>query len=568
MKTISKRAVLVGAGILALAACRSVAQPGTTTPGAAGNPISGSATGGSLRENPIDTNVDAGPPAVAKSEPPPRWGTAPEAAGELFSAIDGQCTHLGVSVLENATFVHYGHDAVLGRVTDDAIVVEPAYSKGLGNAYVVQSITGRWPDQAYLVYGNGARCDWADLAVRYDGTKWKNAFALPTGLGVDTVQLYGGGAIGLRRCTGGCGSGPSDCVPGVFMGDNAKAPPIAGDGFQTLAYDMTSTGDVFAVGSVCKDESSPCTTQLRWWSPGTKVGYAVLGPRGTAYQDRGSVLVKSKTEVYVAKDQFFASFDGTKVTKLTAPGKVSNSIIGEAKDGTLWIEGDGKVWQRKADGTYDDITPPSFIAGSHVSGVKQGAPWVTVKNAVYKRIGSAWQKVELPRPPFSSTASKAYLSPESVTVRAPDDVFIVASYFEGQPGWNEVERRRTLLRTKRPKETMRCDLGKGFESWPPPAGDTCTTPFVILSAVSAESPKNYDYPKTRAVLASKVGLVADGAIAEVRENGKIWNGVVPRTLADGRAIAELYARNFPMTRPEVVCAQPTITRTVPIVPKK
>lgn len=111
---------------------------------------------------------------------------------------------------------------------------------------------------------------------------------------------------------------------------------------------------------------------------------------------------------------------------------------------------------------------------------------------------------------------------------------------------------------------MRCDVGKGFESWPPPAADACTTPFVFLSAVSADSPKNYDYPKTRAVLASKVALITDGAIAEIRENGKVWNGVVPRTVADGRVLAELYARQFPMTRPEVVCAEPTITRKVPI----
>ncbi len=156
------------------------------------------------------------------------------------------------------------------------------------------------------------------------------------------------------------------------------------------------------------------------------------------------------------------------------------------------------------------------------------------------------RKFALLRPeasPFSSTATKAYLSPTAVTVRAPDDVFVVASYHEAQPGWKEVEHRTTLLRTKRPRETLRCAHG---------------------ARLSTTSPKDFDYPKTRAVLAPKVALVTDGALAEIRESGRIWNGVVPRTLADGRAIAQLYAQTFPMTRPEVICAVPTVARRIPI----
>lgn len=174
------------------------------------------------------------------------------------------------------------------------------------------------------------------------------------------------------------------------------------------------------------------------------------------------------------------------------------------------------------------------------------------------------RKFALLRPeasPFSSTATKSYLSPTAATVRAPDDVFVVASYHTAQPGWNEVEHRTTLLRTKRPREKLRCAHGARLHSWPPPAGET---PFVMLSEVSTTSPKDFDYPKTRAVPAPKVALVTDGALAEIRESGRIWNGVVPRTLADGRAVAQLCAQTFPMTRPEVICAVPTVARRIPI----
>ena len=408
------------------AACRTVAQPGGAAP-PLGDPQGGKTRSAPPRENAIDTGVDAGPPAVVRVETPPRWGKLPETSGELFAAVDGDCSHLGVSVLENETFVHYGHSAVLGRVTDDAIIAQPAFREGLGNVYNVGYVAGRWPDQAYLSYDNGGRCSFTNLALRFEGGKWKNAFALPENLGVDQVQVYMGGAIGLRTCPQ-CGDGGGNaCVPGVFMGDNAKAPPIAGDGFTTITYEVSGS-DVFALGAVCpKGSYEGCGAQFRWWSPGAKVGYSILGPitgAGSASQT-GSIFVKSKTEVYVAKDQYFAMFDGTKLTKLAAPGKTSNRLLGEAKDGGLWLEADNKIWQRKAGGTYEDVTPPS--PPNMIAGLKQGAPWALMKNAVYKRIGATWQKVELPRPPFSATASKAYLTPESITVRAADDVFIVAS---------------------------------------------------------------------------------------------------------------------------------------------
>ena len=565
------RALLATAASLALAAaCRNAAQPAphaTASPGE--RPDSGSLESAPRHEHALDAAVDAGTTPVAAVEgPPPRWGKLPESSGELFGALDGECTHLGVAVLGSETFVHFspsGKKAVLGRVTEDGLAFDPAFTKGLENGYNVNELTGRWPDQVYLVNDNGGRCSYLNLPLRYDGSKWTKAFALPERMGIEHVQAYLGGAIGLRQCPG-CGQ-PNDaaCVDGVFMGDNAKAPPITGDGFKARVFEVTSTGDVFAIGNVCPKSGAACSTQFRWWSPGGTVGYATLGSE--ADTGNGTLFVRSKTEVYVATSLALSLFDGTKLTPLPAPGKRTNRVLGAAKDGSLWFDADARLWRRLADGTYDDVSPPGFTSGDPVEGLAQGAPWAISKHVLYKHIAASWHKVELPRPPFSSIARRD-LTPQSVTVRSPEDVFVVASYFEGQPGWKYGEDRRTLLRTRRPKETMRCDAGKGFESWPPPATETCTTPFVLLSAVSAESPKDFDYPKTRALLAPKVALVPDGTIAEIRENGRTWNGVVPRTFADGRALAELYARAFPMTKPEVVCAQPTITRAIPIAPRK
>ena len=560
--------------LIAVAACRTVGQPGSHQPPLASDSL-GSGVLGSSRDNALEIDRDGGrsskaAPAESVSSPPPRWSKVPESAGELFGAVDGRCNHLGVSMLENEVLVHYGRDVwdgkfspTLARATDDAVVVDAAMNAGLdapNTTININYLTGHWPDAAYLVFDNGGRCAFAVRALRFAEGKWKPAFALPDDHGIGSVSRYGGGAIGLRNCPG-CG-GESACVGDIFIGDNAKAPPITGDGFAPSSYRTLPTGEIFAVGTVCKGDQGECAGQLRWWSPGAKVGYTPVA--GKAQRGEGVILVKSKTEVYVAQGTYFGMFDGAKLTKLSTPTAAPTSALHDAKAGGIWVESDGKVWQRKSDGAYDDVTPPQF-AGKLV-GVAEGAPWSIVKgNQIYKRTSGAWQKVDLPRPPFSSTA--AFLTVESVKVRAPDDVFVIASYAEMQPGWNEVEKRLTLLRTKRPKETIRCEAsGRGFESWPAPATEGCTTPFVVLAPVSATSPKDFDYPKTRSTLRPKASLVVGGELAEIRENGKVWIGVVPSSLANGRTLAQLYSVTFPMTHSEVVCAEPTIARRIAIDP--
>jgi len=563
----------LAAGIpLTAAACGSVGQPGSPRPPLASESV-GSGLRGSARDDATEVERDGGQPsrpataAAAMTLPSAtRWGRPPESSGELFSALDGQCNHLGISLLDNDALVHYGRNIwdgnfrpTIGRVTDDTILVDPAMNAGLEKSGNIHYITGHWPDAAYLATDNGGRCNFAEYALHFTEGKWKQAFALPDNQGIDTVVRYGTGAIGLRKCVG-CGNDESSCVPGIFMGDNVKAPPITGDGFMPAAFRSLPAGEIYAIGAVCRGSTLDCAGQLRWWSPGSKVGYAPVNAKING-QD-GVLLLKSKTEVYVAQVGYFGVFDGAKLTKLTTPNNAPVTTLHDAKANGIWVQSGGNVWERKQDGTYVDVMPPSG-AGT-LAGVAEGAPWALVKgNQIFKRVSGAWQKVDVPRPPFSSTA--AFLTLESVTVRAADDVFVIASYAELHPGWHEVEKRFTLLRTRRPKETLRCEpTGRGFESWPPPATDGCTTPFVVLAPVSAASPKDFDYPKTRSILRPQASLVVGRELAEIRENGKVWIGAVPSSVANGRTLAHLYSTNFPMTHSDVVCIQPTIARKIPI----
>lgn len=546
-----KRSLFV---LLALAACQTVAapEPKPVSP----EPLA-RVDAGAIRDNTLETAVDASVPAPPV--PPPRWGKMPEASGELFSVVDGACRHLDVSVLENETFVTFG-DSTFARLTDDGIVVDPALSKGLDQVGSgLKDVVGHWPDRAYAIYDNGGRCFFADLASRWDGSKWRPAFAIPQYMGVGDVTPYGGGALGWSECPSCMNDPDPKCKEGVLMGDNAKPPPFGADGFKTWAVRALPSGEAFALGELCSTAKA-CTIQFRAWAPGASVTKLALGPKVES-DARTSMSVHSPSDVWLMYEEALYHFDGTKLDKLPAPGKKHNWVLGADPAGTLWLLGDDKAWTRRSDGAFDDVSPPDKAS---VAGAKTGAPWAYTKNALYKRTNGTWQKVDLPRPPYT-TSDKAYLTPESVIVRGPDDVIVMASYFEQEPGWGQVEKRRTLLRTKRPAQTLRCSATGALMAWPPAATDECKTPFVYFSEVASTSPKNFDYPTTRKILASKVAMIEGGEIAELRENDRIWNGVVPKTLADGRALAELYAKQFPMSRPEVVCATPNITRKIPIV---
>jgi hypothetical protein len=207
---------------------------------------------------------------------------------------------------------------------------------------------------------------------------------------------------------------------------------------------------------------------------------------------------------------------------------------------------------------------------SELAGVKTGAVWAMNKDAVYRREASgAWHKVELPRPVYTSS-STSYLTPTSISIGGSDDVTVTASYFELAPGWDQHEARVAVLRTKKPKETLRCrdELdGAGvspLSSWPAVAGESCTTPLLVLAAVSAQSPAGFDYPQTRAILRPHAERIANAELRELRENGRRYIAVVPRSVADGRTLAALYTKQLPLVHAEVVCAAPTVTRAIPL----
>jgi hypothetical protein len=480
-----------------------------------------------------------------------------------------------VSQLEGATLVHYGSGGtpLVAKLIDDGVEPVPVKLTQPEDLQYVEGIHGRWPDAAWVSYSNGSRCASSSRVRRVEGREWRPAFA-QDGSGVVSPAAFGTGLLGLREC-GSCGSSDGEaCGMRTFVSDGVKPPPMTGDGFTVSDYAALPTGEVYAIGQVCKKGPDgpngvqgplSCSGQFRWLSPGSKLGWDIVNATDAL---GGKVLARSKTEVFVMQGAYLGLFDGKALKKLDVPNKPVAALYDAGADG-VWIRGNERVVRRKVDGSYEDIAlPPGGV--SELVGVKTGTVWAMSNGAVYRREASgAWHKVELPRPVFTSS-STSYLTPTSISMSAPDDVVVTASYFELAPGWSDREARVAVLRTKKPKETLRCrdELdGAGvspLSSWPAVAGESCATPLLVLAAVSAQSPPSFDYPQTRAILRPHAERIANAELAEIRENGRRYLAVTPRSVADGRALAALYNKQLPLVHAEVVCATPAVTRAIPL----
>jgi hypothetical protein len=518
----------------------------------------------------------APPPEVA-----PRWGKLPETSGELYSVIDGACRGLSLHAVEGAMLVSYATNEkpVVARITDEGVEKLPAPTVAKDQASIshIRAIVGRWPDALWMEYDDGGRCTFREGAIHLAGGAWKPAFDLGLFDSVSSVQPYKEGAVGHHTCMDYCGSPDpkSTCVPDTMWSDGlARTPPLAlGGAFRLAAYAVLPSGEIFAAGGACSYKSpSPCpSSELRWWSAGVNGGkVSSVSLPSTPDLGMTRMLARSPTDVIVTQGRAIHAFDGTKIKRVaTAPAEIY-AIVDRGSEG-VWLVATDKLLSLTPSGALTDITPPKEGTGPWLSASAMGdVAWATHGDGLFRREAGAWKKVALPRPPFSSTT--AYLTPDHVEVRGPDDVWVTATYHEKQPGWNEPEKRLTILRTKRPKQTLRCRLEPngydsvfgGFIGWPAPMTDDCATPFVVLAAVSPSSPKTYDYPKTRALMKPHLLQIPGGSLSEVQADDLRWIGVRAASPVAARQIASTYSKSFPLAHTEAVCADVADARTIAI----
>ncbi|MGO8994893.1 MAG: hypothetical protein ACLQVI_16380, partial [Polyangiaceae bacterium] len=247
----------------------------------------------------------------------------------------------------------------------------------------------------------------------------------------------------------------------------------------------------------------------------------------------------------------------------------------------VWIVlADGSLWGESADGVVTARAIPEPIGlgkdgrsryasgGGALAGVEQDDPWMVGRSgALYHLADGAWRKVELPRPPFSATATFRI----DALVHTDDELLVNAGYVAKEPGWRLPEPHRAILRTKRPKETLRCnepdvgwgpnETGSGFSSWPPAADDACATPFLVLVRKGMSQRLDGDHGTVRAILKGRVALGETAALVEFSNGVDRYLGMRVPSVAEGRGIAAALGKKV-TARSEVVCGEVTPERTV------
>lgn len=549
---------------------------------------------------------DAGAPAApVPDEPALAWGTRPKQDGPLFPIIDGMCIHAEAWTIDNASFLTWGNPTEPNysaggavnfyRFTDDGLdydVTKSVDPKHLfGGSMSPKLIVGRWPGPLVLFDNPGMTrlgestaeiwshdvAGWKQVASHTEFDKQRTDTARSS---YEAATLFQGHTVYARVDANPINPGP---YPLHYKAD----PPLAGLGaFDHLAYPesvvLGATED--ALYSVINENNA---VSLREWKDG-KVRNIPL-PAGF-YASNTTRFVSTKPLIVAAERKLAILRDGKlQIVEPKLPPATRLGSVAAAPNGDVWI-GDAahtSIFVAHPDGTIDTKPTPApavkrsnDLNGAHaamngggIAGVELDDPYVIGQgSSLFHWENNAWKEVPLPPAPWSTNTYRV----ETIAMAAKGDLFVNAAYGVKEAGWTIGERNRAILRTKRPREVLRCneprpdkggyDGGVGLMSFPPFADDTCTTPFVVIlrtvykvhdkEPYVAADPKG-QFPSVRAALAASDLAAAE--LVEFTSGDQRYLGASVPTVAAGRTLLAHLKKKvvvMPGLKPELVCGTP------------
>jgi hypothetical protein len=553
--------------------------------------------------NGVPPAPDVAPPA-SPQETQAQPVTAPPAT-TLSVVVEGRCPELGVGFMDNATLVHYGHvpgdneagaaRLVLAFLRDDGSLDEdPKLGRGLmhrelgmtmGVPLDVKSISGSWPERAILTLSGegGERVgSFTDSRV-WRADHWENAPYGPR----DTPSIAWLNGSKLERSYDNINYPGFNVVPaGAAPAPDFTSLHVKGGTpecrFRESAVLARPTGEIFVAGVFCGVYPMHAINTVTGtemigesgvtrWVPGAPAKLEAIPPVARhADLVLNDLVETAPTTLFLfgtvanpadrqKPDAYLALHDGASWSRIETPyhGAVTHHEV--APDGALWVLADHALFERRPDGAWnkqplDDVTSVVWASGRPV--------WVAIHRALAHRGDDGkWTQSPAPRPAFSSGAE---LDLGSVSVSPKGEVWVEASYEEKRPEWTKPEHREALLRYGGASTTAaHCDvaMGSSFSSWPPPATAACAHPVAILARVSKSAPAQYDFPQTRAALRGHTEI-AGAEFVEIDIEGKRLLAAKVESIDMGKRLVEIVSQGVPGTRPELVCAEPKVTRTI------
>lgn len=572
------------------------------------------------------TAVSAQPPtpsasvAIADAAPPPEtalaWGTRPPTTGELFPVIDGMCIHAEVWPTKGSAMLSWGNGygsgsrvgtATWARFVDDGLDRAPDLMHATDKATQDEltsgdpyHVLGTWPGPMLLSIDNpSGRMRSYDTVWLRDDKGW-NVLGSYHEAGEPNYSypiLFKGWAISSRSQPK---SGPNDYdnwTPSLVKAwpvDKGAAPiakleTLGRAGFRIRDFEASDT-TLYARGWSDGPAGKSPTPVMRWLTDG-KTGEVPIA-------DDTSVFGTTSTAMFLGFSfKTVQKLEDGKLTplplKLQSGEQVSTGRV--AANGDLWlrtsknrvliVHGDAvtETTLPVASGpTPHEDTQHSPTVGGGLAGVDLDDPYAIGNGELFHWVNGQWNAVPMPKPPF---ATQGKYAAQSLTMPARGDLFVNAGYGEKGVGWKTSERYRAILRTKRPRETLRCNEpeggstssnGHGFMSFPPIADDACTTPVAILVRLAWNStwagkwifkydPKS-DYPSVRAAIKATPSLGASVDLIEVESGDQRYLAAPVPSVAAGKELALAVVKNvkdeFLEIRPEIVCGTAKAARTI------
>ena len=574
-----KRELTVAA--LALAACQRPQKITEDHPASPASP-------------PLSASADTDTTPSTLTIAPPHATTA---EAKVSVVVEGHCPELDEGFFDNATVIHYGHvpatgepgRLVLAWVKDDgAIDEDPNLAKGLlqkpseGNGFLpldLVGVQGTWPDHATLslYFEGGERVGSISETLAWKAGQWQvvpqsapEPPSIPWLAGSKLVPASDGIAYPSFQVV------PAGAAPTPSFAALHVKRAVDDCDFQQAAILTRPSGELFLAGRFCG--IFPTHTDglegqgiyargeagVARWAPGGPARLEAI-PAVTPHKDLvlDDFLEASPSALYlfgtVLGRPYLALHDGESWSAVETPYKGNVRRHERDKDGAIWVFARDGLFRRAPEGAWsreplDDVSSVAWADGRPV--------WALAGQTLARRGDDGqWTRTVVPGPAFSTSAK---LELQALSVSAHGDVWVRAAYEEKRPEWPRAETRNALLRLGATHAPTRCEVAAGpsFSGWPPPATAACTDPVAILARVSKSAPARYDFPQTRAALRGHVELLGTEFV-EIEIDGKRLLAAKVKSVEIGNRLVDIVSHGVAGTRPELVCAQPKVTRTIP-----
>jgi hypothetical protein len=507
-------------------------------------------------------------PAPSVSPPTPRaiplTPAAHAEAKPVVAESDFHIVAMGAALFPTGGDLLLYYEDMLASVDGDTITPHPDYlgtyvPEPLSNMEVVG---GQWPKHGLISVSRAAQRSSYSTLYEKNGKGWRKLAGTAVAEWYAGVQPWSKGrtlALVLSMVSAyrwDVVAGPRGVLPKpTILPPKPDERDFAIARVRATAFSALATGDLFALGSLDYEEAPPFGYGIERWAPDTaKSTIDVLPGASDAslVAEPVGIVAASATNVYVFgglhehRDQYgykpesvgayLAHFDGKGWSTLSFPGKSEITALAVA-DGTTWAAARESLYKRTTtESAWESVALPDeakvrALVAEEWPSLKDKPVPLNIRQ-IYVDKGVVWLAAAV----GSGVAEFVLRNRPSPSIwHAPHDTAWTQSVQQFQP--------------YRPADSY-CEWRGGHY-------------YVMLYATTKYTPKNYDYPLTRAALKGHPEF-RDVEFAETEELGQHYFGAFVPELALAKKLVAVVEKGVKGSKPVALCRNPKKLRILGI----